>query len=280
VSLRLRLAASLLALASLAPAALADNSATPPKLPGKVALQQKLDAQVPLDLMMRDEAGRIVRLRQFFGQKPVILSFMYYRCPMLCSMVQEAMTSALTEVKFDIGREYDVLTVSIDPRDTPEAAAEKKDHYVKRYGRLSAASGWHFLTTNESSIKRLTDSVGFQYAYDPQADQFAHGAVIMVLTPDGRVSRYLPGIEFRPRDIRLALTEASQGKIGGVSEQLLLLCYHYDPATGKYGQGAMTLMRAGGVATVLGLAGFIFIMIRSERKDGRSNHESDETLTK
>jgi protein SCO1/2 len=213
VTLRTRLAASLLALASLAAVARADNSATAPELPGKVALQQKLNAQVPLDLMMRDEAGRIVRLREFFGKKPVILSFMYYRCPMLCSMVQEGMTSALTEVKFDIGNEYDVLTVSIDPRDTPEAAAEKKDHYVKRYGRLSASSGWHFLTTNESSIKRLTDSVGFEYAYDPKVDQFAHGAVIMVLTPDGRVSRYLPGIEFKARDIRLALTEASQGRL-------------------------------------------------------------------
>ena len=280
MTLRTRLAASLLALASLAAVARADNSATAPELPGKVALQQKLNAQVPLDLMMRDEAGRIVRLREFFGKKPVILSFMYYRCPMLCSMVQEGMTSALTEVKFDIGNEYDVLTVSIDPRDTPEAAAEKKDHYVKRYGRLSASSGWHFLTTNESSIKRLTDSVGFEYAYDPKVDQFAHGAVIMVLTPDGRVSRYLPGIEFKARDIRLALTEASQGKIGGISEQLLLLCYHYDPATGRYGKSAMAFVRAGGIATVLALGGFIFVMIRGERKDGRTNPDSDETTAK
>lgn len=278
--LRTRLAASLLVLASLAGVAHAESSATAPALPGKVALQQKLNAQVPLDLMMRDEAGRIVRLREFFGKKPVILSFMYYRCPMLCSMVQEGMTNALTEVKFDIGREYDVVTVSIDPRDTPEGAAEKKEHYVKRYGRLSAASGWHFLTTNESSIKRLTDSVGFEYAYDPKVDQFAHGAVIMVLTPEGRVSRYLPGIEFKARDIRLALTEASQGKIGGVSEQLLLLCYHYDPATGRYGKSAMAFVRAGGIATVLALGGFIFVMIRGERKDGRTNPDSDETTAK
>jgi protein SCO1/2 len=274
--IRTFLAASLLA--ALSTVAMADNSATPPTLPGKVALQQKLNAQVPLDLMMRDELGRIVRLRQFFGHdKPVILSFMYYRCPMLCGMVQEGMTSALTEVKFDIGKEYDVVTVSIDPRDTPEGAAEKKEHYVKRYGRLSASSGWHFLTAHESAIKALTGSVGFEYAYDPKVDQFAHGAVIMVLTPDGRVSRYLPGIQFKPRDIRLALTEASQGKIGGVSEQLLLLCYHYDPATGKYGKSAMAFVRAGGIATVLGLAGFIFVMIRGERKDGRTNPDSDET---
>ncbi|HWS71887.1 MAG TPA: SCO family protein, partial [Thermoanaerobaculia bacterium] len=212
------------------------------------------------------------------GHKPVILSFMYYRCPMLCSMVQEGMTNALTEVKFDIGKEYDVVTVSIDPRDTPEQAAEKKEHYVKRYGRLSAASGWHFLTAHESAIKQLTASVGFEYAYDPKVDQFAHGATIMVLTPDGHVSRYLPGIDFKARDIRLALTEASQGKIGGVSEQFLLLCYHYDPATGKYGKSAMAFVRAGGIATVLGLAGFIFVMIRGERKDGSTNPDSDETI--
>jgi protein SCO1/2 len=274
--LRTRVAASLLVLSSLAAVARADSS-TPPQLPGKVALQQKLNAQVPLDLMLRDEQGRVVRLREYFGKKPVILSFMYYRCPMLCGMVQEGMTNALTEVKFDIGQEYDVITVSIDPRDTPEAAAEKKDHYVKRYGRLSAASGWHFLTAHESAIKQLTSSVGFEYAYDPKVDQFAHGATIMVLTPDGRVSRYLPGIDFKARDIRLALTEASQGKIGGISEQVLLLCYHYDPATGKYGKSAMAFVRAGGIATVLGLACFIFVMVRGERKDGSTNPDSDET---
>ncbi|MCU1244141.1 MAG: electron transport protein SCO1/SenC [Acidobacteria bacterium] len=276
----MRVAASLLVLASLAPAAIADSSATPPRLPGKVALQQKLDAQIPLDLMFRDEAGRVVRLSKFFGRKPVILSFMYYRCPMLCSMVQEAMTSALTEVKFDIGNEYDVITVSIDPRDTPEAAAEKKEHYIKRYGRLASAPGWHFLTAHESAIKSLTSAVGFEYAYDPAIDQFAHGAVLIVLTPGGRVSRYLPGIDFRPRDIRLALTEASQGKVGSLSDQLLLLCYHYDPSTGKYAKSVMTLVRAGGVATMLGLAGFIFVMIRGERKAGRTNPEPDETIAK
>jgi protein SCO1/2 len=255
-----------LALAS-ATIALADSSATPPRLPGRVALSQKLDSQIPLDLMFRDESGRVVRLSEYFNHgKPVVLSFMYYRCPMLCGMVQEGMTSALTEVKFDIGKEYDVVTVSIDPRDMPEAATAKKEHFIRRYGRFSAAGGWHFLTGHETSIKKLTGAVGFEYAYDPKIDQFAHGAVVMVLTPQGRVSRYLPGIEFKARDLRLALVEASESKIGTVSDQLLLLCYHYDPATGKYGRSVMNVVRAGGIATVLSLAGFIFVMVRGEKK--------------
>jgi protein SCO1/2 len=254
--------------------ALADSS-TPPQLPGRVALSQKLDSQIPLDLMFRDESGRIVRLSEYFNHgKPVVLSFMYYRCPMLCGMVQEGLTSALTEVKFDIGKEYDVVTVSIDPRDMPEAATAKKEHFIRRYGRFSAASGWHFLTGHETSIKKLTGAVGFEYAYDPKIDQFAHGAVVMVLTPEGRISRYLPGIEFKARDLRLALVEASESKIGTVSDQLLLLCYHYDPATGKYGRSVMNVVRAGGIATVLSLAGFIFVMVRGERKKGSTGSSS------
>jgi protein SCO1/2 len=242
----------------------ADSSAAP-VLPGVVGIDQKLDAQIPLDLMMRNEQGEIVRLRDLFRGKPVLLNFMYYRCPMLCSMVMEGETSALTELKFDIGKEFDVITVSIDPRDTPTAAAEKKDKYVKRYGRFGAANGWHFLTAHESAIKALTASVGFKYAYDAKVDQFAHNAAIMVLTPDGRVSRYFYGFEYHPRDLRLGLVEASAGKIGTATDQILLLCYHYDPATGKYSRTAMNFVRAGGIATVLSLGGFIFIMIRRER---------------
>jgi protein SCO1/2 len=257
-----------LLLVLLALTAHADNSQTPPKLPGKVALAQNLDAQVPLDLMLRDETGKIVRLGDYFKSgRPVLLNFMYYRCPMLCSTVMEGVTSALTELKFDIGKEFDVVTVSIDPRDMPEAAAEKKEHYVKRYGRFSSANGWHFLTGNESAIKKLTSTVGFEYAYDPKADQFAHGTMLIALTPHGRVSRYLYGFEYKPRDLRLALVEASANKIGTPTDQLLLLCYHYDPATGKYSRSAMNIMRAGGVATVISLAGFIFLMLRKERRE-------------
>jgi protein SCO1/2 len=248
-----------------ASAAMADNSATPPRLPGEVSIQQKLNAQLPLDLMFRDESGKVVRLREFFRGKPVLINFMYYRCPMLCSMVMEGISSTLTELKFDAGKEFDVITVSIDPRDMPEQAAAKKDKYIKRYGRLGAANGWHFLTGHETSIRALTNAVGFHYAYDPEHDQFAHGTVLIAATPQGRISRYLYGFEYKPRDVRLALVEASANKIGTASDQLLLLCYHYDPATGKYSRSAMNLVRAGGIATVLSLASFIIIMLRKER---------------
>ena len=218
--------------------------------------------------------GRIHRLGDYFKSgRPVLLNFVYFRCPMLCGIVLEDLTSALTELKFDAGKEYDVITVSIDPRDQPKDAAVKKETIVKRYGRPSAWEGWHFLTTHESAIKKLTGTVGFEYAYDTKTNQFAHGTTLIVLTPDGRVSRYLNGFEYKPRDIRLGLVEASQGKIGTVSDTLLLLCFHYDPATGKYSRVAMGVMRAGGAATVLSLAGFIIIMLRNEQKSSRASSE-------
>lgn len=244
----------------------AETSATPPALPGKVGIEQHLDAQLPLDTMFRDESGRVVRLRDYAnGSRPILFAFMYYRCPMLCSMVMEGLVSTLTSLTFDAGKEFDVVTISIDPRDTPRDAAAKKDKYVKRYGRLSTANGWHFLTGPESAIRKVADTVGFHYAYDPQSDQFAHGATLMVLTPQGRVSRYLYGFEYKPRDVRLALVEASANKIGTATDAILLLCYHYDPVTGKYSRGAMAFVRAGGAATVIALAGFIFVMVRRER---------------
>ena len=264
----------IIALLISASVAYADTSATPPRLPGKVDIQQNLNAQVPLDVMFRDETGRVVRLGDEFRGKPVVLNFMYYRCPMLCSLVMEGVTSTLTELKFNIGKEFDVITVSIDPRDMPAEAAAKKEKYVKRYGRFGSASGWHFLTGPESAIRRLTDAAGFHYAYDAERDQFAHGATILVLTPEGRISRYLYGFEYKARDLRLALVEASQNRIGTATDQLLLLCYHYDPATGKYSRTAMNVVRAGGIATVLGLAGFIIVMLRRERNPspGASRH--------
>ncbi|HUP58908.1 MAG TPA: SCO family protein [Thermoanaerobaculia bacterium] len=242
------------------------TSTTPMDLPGHVTIAQKLNTQVPLELMFRDETGKVVRLREYFGKRPVLLNFVYYRCPMLCPIVLDGTTEALTNLKFDIGEEFDVITVSIDPRDKPADAAAMKDKYIKRYGRLDSASGWHFLTAHESAIQQLTSAVGFQYAYDAKMDQFAHGAAILVLTPDGRTSRYFYGFEYKPRDLRLALVEASQGKIGGLADQILLLCFHYDPKIGKYSRNAMLFARAGGVTTMLALGGFIFVMFRKERK--------------
>ena len=235
--------------------------------PPQASIAQKLNTQIPLELQFRNEQGEVVRLKDYFNHgRPVLLNFVYFRCPMLCPMVLEGTTTSLTQLKFDIGREFDVLTVSIDPRDKPADAAQFKDKYVRHYGRLQAANGWHFLTAHESAVKKLADAVGFQYTYDSRTDQFAHGAALLVLTPEGRTSRYFYGFEYKPRDLRLAIVEASAGKIGTATDQLLLLCFHYDPATGKYSRNAMMFARAGGVTTLLALGGFIFVMIRKERK--------------
>ena len=234
--------------------------------PPHITIAQKLNTQVPLDLMFRDETGKVVRLREYFNNgRPVLLNFVYFRCPMLCPMVLEGTTTSLTHLKFDIGKQFDVITVSIDPRDTVKRAAELKDKYIRHYGRLDSASGWHFLTAHETAIKKLTEAVGFQFEYDSRIDQFAHGAAIFILTPDGRMSRYFYGFEYKPRDLRLAIVEASAGKVGNAVDELLLLCFHYDPATGKYSRNAMMVARAGGVTTMLALGTFIFVMFRKER---------------
>lgn len=245
----------------------AETSTTPPQLPGKVAIRQKLGNQLPLDTIMHDEDGNVVRVGDYFKSgRPVVMEFVYYRCPMLCPIVLQGMVSALTDLKFNIGQEFDVLTISIDPRDTPAQAARMKEKYVKEYGRLDAVKGWHFLTGNDTNIHRIADAVGFQYAYDGTRDQFAHGAAMYVLTPDGRMSRYFFGFEFKPRDVRLAIVEASGLKIATATDQILLLCYHYDPVTGRYSAAAMNLMRAGGAATLAALGGMIFILFRKERR--------------
>jgi len=234
--------------------------------PPRISIAQKLNTQVPLDLMFRDEAGKVVRLREFFNNdRPVLLNFVYYRCPMLCPMVLQGTTESLTHLKFDIGKQFDVVTVSIDPRDSAKDAARMKEKYIRHYGRLGSADGWHFLTANETTIQKLADAVGFQYQYDSRTDQFAHGAALLILTPDGRTSRYFYGFEYKPRDLRLAIVEASEGKVGNAVDDFLLLCFHYDPATGKYSRNAMMFARAGGVTTLLALGGFIFVMIRKER---------------
>ena len=246
--------------------AFAQASSGSAKLPGHVTIAQKLNTQVPFDLQFRDEQGKVVRLGQYFKKgRPVLLNFVYFRCPMLCPMVLEGTTTSLTHLKFNIGDEFDVITVSIDPRDKPVTAARMKEKYVRHYGRLDSAKGWHFLTAHESAVRKLADTVGFQYTYDSSTDQFAHGAALLVLTPDGRTSRYFYGFEYKPRDLRMAIVEASAGKVGTVTDQFLLLCFHYDPATGKYTRNAMLFARAGGVATLLALGGFIGVMFRRER---------------
>jgi protein SCO1/2 len=236
----------------------------PPALQN-VGIDQHLDAQVPPDLAFRDETGQAVKLGDYFGRKPLILDLVYYSCPMLCGESLAGLTGSMRLLKFDAGKEFDVITVSFDPRETPELAAAKKADYVKRYGRASAASGWHFLTGPAESINALTKAVGFQYQYDARLNQFAHATAIMVLTPQGRISRYFYGVDFPPKDLRMGLVEASQGKIGNAVDQVLLYCYHYDPATGKYGAVIVNILRLAAAATILILGGFLLIMIRLDR---------------
>ncbi|HVM96499.1 MAG TPA: SCO family protein [Candidatus Acidoferrales bacterium] len=238
-----------------------------PEILRDVSIDQRLNEQVPLDLTFRDEAGNTVQLGKYFGSKPVILSLAYYECPMLCTLVLNGVASALKVLSFDIGKEYEVVTVSFDPREKPELAAAKKKNYVKEYGRAGAESGWHFLTGDQESIRRLTEAVGFRYKWDPDTKQFAHAAGIIVLTPQGRISRYFYGVEFAPRDLRLGLIEAADNKIGTAVDQLLLYCFHYDPKTGRYGALAINSVRLGGLVTVVALTSFVVVMLRRERRN-------------
>ena len=233
----------------------------PPRLEN-VGIEQHLDAQVPPDLIFRDETGKTVKLGDYFGRKPLILNLVYYNCTMLCGEALAGLASAMRLVKFDVGNEFDVVTVSFDPRETPEMAAAKKKDYVARYGRANAAAGWHFLTGQPESINALTKVVGFQYQYDAKSNQYAHATAIMVLTPQGRISRYFYGVDFPPKDLRMGLVEASQGKIGNAVDAVLLYCYHYNPETGKYGAMVANILRLAAAATVLIMGIFLFILWR------------------
>ncbi len=235
-----------------------------PKLLEQVGIDQKLDSQLPLDAVFRDETGAEVKLGQYFGKRPAVLVFVYFNCPMLCPQVLDGVNGALKAIKFTVGKEFDVIAISIDPTDTPPNATDAKRRYVQDYGRAGAEHGWHFLTGDEPAIAAVTKAAGFRYAYDPEIKQYAHAAAIMIVTTDGRVAQYYYGIEFPPNDIRLALVEASHNKIGNVVDELTLFCYHYNPATGRYGAEIMTILRAAGVLTVLLVGGMIFVLRRRE----------------
>ncbi len=238
-----------------------------PEVLKDITIEQRLGEQIPLDATFRDETGRAVKLGDLFGKKPVIVSLVYYECPMLCNQVLNALVGTMEALKFTAGKEYDVVTISFDPRETPELAARKKETYLKRYGRDGAESGWHFLTGDKAEIDRLTNAVGFGYAWDTNSNQFAHASAIMVATPEGKLSHYFYGIEYAPKEVRLGLVEASAGKIGSPIDKLILYCYHYNPATGKFAP-VMAVMRAAGVATVVGLAVLIFALVRRGRRNG------------
>jgi protein SCO1 len=265
------LAASLVTLAALAggPLAAAPSPARGPLSPEReIGFDQKLGDPLPLDLPFRDETGATVRLADFFGRKPVVLSLVYYRCPMLCGLSLDGLASSLRTIAFDAGREFDVVTVSFDPRETQAEARARKERSVDRYGRPGAAAGWHFLTGDEASIRRLTSAVGFRYAWDGDLKQYAHPTGIVVVTPQGRIARYFFGVEYAAKDLRLGLVEAAAGRIGSLADRLLLLCYQYDPSSGRYGARALGAVRAAGALTVLGLGAFIVTMVRRERRRG------------
>jgi protein SCO1/2 len=240
------------------------SNVRPPYLEN-VGIEQHLDAQVPPDLAFVDDADRPVKLGDYFGKKPLILNLVYYNCTMLCGEALAGLTGAIRLVKFDVGNEFDIVTVSFNPQETPAIAAEKKKDYLKRYGRPNAAAGWHFLTGPPESINALTKAVGFQYQCDPRIQQYAHATAIMVLTPQGHISRYFYGVDFPPKDLRMGLVEASQGKIGNAVDQVLLYCYHYDPATGKYGAIVSNILKIGAGLTIILLAGLLLILMRLDR---------------
>jgi protein SCO1 len=242
---------------------------TRPKILRGVDVEQRLGAALPRDAIFRDESGRAVRLGDYFRGKPVVLVLAYYNCPMLCTQVLNGLVASLRVLSLDAGKDFEVVVASFDPRDGPADAAAKKKPYVDEYGRPGGASGWHFLTGSTGSIDRLTKAVGFRYAFDEALGQFAHASAVYVATPEGRLSRYFFGIEYAPRDLRLALVEASSGRLGSPVDRLLLYCYHYDPKVARYGAVVLNIVRLGGVAAVLVLGTFLTLMVRLERRRGR-----------
>lgn len=238
-------------------------SSPPAAILNEVGIDQKLNQSLPLDLSFRNEAGAAVPLGHYFGTKPVILVFVYYECPMLCTLTLNGLVRSLRAMSFNAGQDFDVITVSFDPKESPKLAAAKKLTYMDEYRRPGTESGWHFLTGDAISIEQLTRAAGFRYKYDPRVQQWAHATGILVLTPEGRISRYFYGVEYSTRDLRLSLIEASNHRIGSLTDQVLLYCYQYDPETGKYGIAIMAILRIAGIITVLALGGFIVRMSRS-----------------
>jgi protein SCO1/2 len=232
----------------------------------QVKFDQKLDAQLPVDATFKDDTGRTVRLGDYFGERPVVLAFVYYECPMLCNQILNGLVSGVGVLDQTVGTDFDVVAISFDARETPTQAAAKKATYLDRYQRPGSERGWHFLTGDEATIKRVTDTAGFQFAGDAASQQFAHASGIIVTTPDGKLSRYLFGIEYPPRDLKFALMESSAGKIGSVVDQVLLYCYHYEPATGSYSLVAMNAVRLGGAVTMVALFGFVAISLRRDNR--------------
>jgi protein SCO1/2 len=238
-----------------------------------VSFRQKLNTQLPLDAHFRDEHGRDVTLGQYFGgTRPVVLAFVYYSCPMLCTQIMNGVSRAIKVLPFTPGTDFDVVFISFDPRDKPETASAKKTALMNYWSMQNQSGAWHFLTGEEPQIKRVTSAAGFFYMWDERSQQYAHLSGVLVLTPDGRLSRYFYGVEYSPKELRLALVESGKGRVGSLVDELLLYCYHYDPSQGRYGVIVMNLVRLGGVLTLLALAGSIYFMRRQEKLHPREGH--------
>jgi protein SCO1/2 len=237
-----------------------------------VGLDQKLNAQVPLDLPFLDEGGRTVRLGDYFGTMPVVLTLNYSDCPMLCPLVLNDLLRAARAIPLELGKDFRIVTVSIDPDDTPARVSSKQRSYVERYGRSGGADAWHFLTGGEDSIGSLARAVGFRYSFEPRSRQYAHTAGIIVLTPGGRIARYFYGVEYSPRDLRLSLVEASTGRIGSLADQILLFCFHYDPVANRYTLVILNTIRFAGIATALGLGTLMIVLFQRERRESGRPH--------
>lgn len=259
-------AAMLLALTGIAAVSASAQQITTPAILNKVGIAQNLNEQIPPNLAFRDETGKSVRIGDFFGKKPIVLSLVYFDCPALCTEVLNGELRTMKAISLDLGEDFDAVTVSFEPKDTPALAKAKRDVYIGQYGRPGATDHWHFLTGDQQSIDALTDAVGFHYAYDSSIHQYAHAAAILILTPEGRIDRYFYGVIYPARDVRLGLVEASEGKIGTLTDHALLYCYQYDPMTGKYGVVVMNVLRAAGGLTVLILGIFMALMFLRERK--------------
>jgi len=264
----MRLAALVLLPAVLCAAAPARADDSRPAALRDVGFDQRLGENLPLDAALRDETGRAVRLGDYFGRRPVVLSLAYYGCPMLCTLSLNGLASALKTLSFDAGREFEVVTVSFEPKETPDQAATAKKTYMERYGRPAAAGGWHFLTGDAAAIAAVTRAVGFRYAWDEETRQYAHPTGIVVATAEGRIARYLYGVEYAPKDLRFALVEASSGRVGTPVDQLLLYCYQYDPVRGRYGAAILRTVRFLGILTVVGLVTLIGVLRYRERAAG------------
>lgn len=232
----------------------------------QVGFEQRLDTQLPLHLAFRDESGQTVALSNYFKDKPVVLVPVYYECPMLCNLTMSGVVKALKVLPINPGKDFHVIMFSIDPKETPALAAEKKKAYLRRYERPGTESGWTFLTGDDPQVQALTTAIGFRYAFDPTIQQFAHAAGFVIATPQGKLSRYMFGMDPSPRDLRMALKESSQGRIGDPVAQMLLMCFHYDPTSGKYTMGVITAIRAAGVLTVALIGGFLFLSFRREKR--------------